>query len=42
MSKFKLTLSSGLVVEHIAYTIIQAIKYVEYNYGTKVVKVELE
>ena len=42
MLKFKFTLKSGLVVEHFAYTIIQAIKYVEYTYGKKVVKVELE
>ena len=42
MSKFKLTLISGLVVEHFSDTMIQAIKYVEYTYEKKVVKVELE
>ena len=40
MSKFKLTLISGLVVEHFSDTMIQAIKYVEHRFETTVVKAE--
>jgi hypothetical protein len=41
MLKFKLKLSSGLVIEHIADTMIKAIMYVEDRYKSCVVGVEL-
>ena len=40
MLKFKLTLISGLVVEHFSDTMIQATKYVEHRFETSVVKAE--
>jgi hypothetical protein len=40
MLKFKLTLISGLVVEHFSDTMIQSIKYVEHRFETSVVKVK--
>ena len=40
MLKFKLTLISGLVVEHFSDTMIQAIKYVDHRFETSVVKAE--
>jgi hypothetical protein len=40
MLKFKLTLISGLVVEHFSDNMIQAIKYVEHRFETSVVKAE--
>jgi hypothetical protein len=40
MFKFKLTLSSGMVIEHIGPSMIAAIKWVESWYDTLVIKAE--
>jgi len=40
MFKFKLTLSSGMVVEHFGNSMIDAIEYVEVWYNTLVIKAE--
>lgn len=41
MIRFKLTLSSGFVVEHLSYKMTDAIEYVENWYKTTVIKCEM-
>lgn len=41
MIKFKLTLMNGLTLEHLSYTMCDAIKYVEDWYMSTVIKCEM-
>lgn len=41
MTEFKLTLISGLVVEHFAYSMLDAIRNTENQYDTTVIKAEI-
>ncbi len=41
MTKFKLTFLTGLTVEHLSYSMCEAIKYVESWYRVTVIKCEM-